>query len=197
MQDVSTWTNAPSPLGRSLQVANEARPSSTPQIPQSPLPITLPNTTPIANNPSLKNGTPSAHIQPTTTTAGHQAKYRPLPTKTKSLATVEGTKKRKYVPKGSHKESRPIRYFEGSESDSDRASDRSGDGSSSGDSVASHWGQGVVSWAGTSQVHHKDMDKVPGKNPPGTLQVHSEFSQPVSLQFPWARKWSVHSQCPR
>jgi len=60
-----------------------------------------------------------------------------------------------------------------------------------------HWGQGVVSWAGTSQVHHKDMDKVPGKNPPGTLQVHSEFSQPVSLQFPWARKWSVHSQCPR
>ena len=39
-----------------------------------------------------------------------------------------------------------------------------------------------MSWAGTSQVHCKDMDKVPGKNPPGTSQVHSEFSQPVSLQ---------------
>jgi len=49
------------------------------------------------------------------------------------------------------------------------------------DSPDRHWGQGVVSWAGTSQVHHKDMDKVPGKNPPGTSQVHSEFSQPVSL----------------
>jgi len=55
----------------------------------------------------------------------------------------------------------------------------------------------VVSWAGTSQVHHKDMDKVPGKNPPGTSQVHSEFSQPVSLQCSWVRKWSVHSQCSR
>ena len=62
---------------------------------------------------------------------------------------------------------------------------------------SSHWGQGVVSWAGTSQVHHKDMDKVPGKNPPGTSQVHSEFSQPVSLQCSWVRKWSVHSQCSR
>jgi len=61
----------------------------------------------------------------------------------------------------------------------------------------SHWGQGVVSWAGTSQVHHKDMDKVPGKNPPGTSQVHSEYSQPVSLQCSWVRKWSVNSQCSR
>jgi len=34
---------------------------------------------------------------------------------------------------------------------------------------AAHWGQGVVSWAGTLQVHCKDMDKVPGKNPPGTF----------------------------
>jgi len=63
--------------------------------------------------------------------------------------------------------------------------------------ISRHWGQGVVAWAGTSQVHHKDMDKVPGKNPPGTSQVHSEFSQPVSLQCSWVRKWSVHSQCPR
>ena len=60
-----------------------------------------------------------------------------------------------------------------------------------------HWGQGVVSQASTSQVHHKDMDKVPGKNPPGTSQVHSEFSQPVSLQCPWVRKWLVHSQYSR
>jgi len=47
------------------------------------------------------------------------------------------------------------------------------------------------------KVHHKDMDKVPGKNPPGTLQAHSECSQPVSLQCSWVRKWLVHSQCPR
>jgi len=62
---------------------------------------------------------------------------------------------------------------------------------------STHWGQGVVSWAGTSQVHHKDMDKVPGKNPPGTSQVHLECSQPVSLQCSWVRKWLVHSQCSR
>ena len=55
----------------------------------------------------------------------------------------------------------------------------------------------MVSWAGTSQVHHKDIDKVPGKNPPGISQVHSECSQPVSLQCSWVRKWSVHSQCSR
>jgi len=30
-----------------------------------------------------------------------------------------------------------------------------------------------------------------------TSQVHSEFSLPVSLQFPWPGEWSVHSQCPR
>ena len=41
-----------------------------------------------------------------------------------------------------------------------------------------HWGQGVVAWAGTSQVH-------------------SESSQPVSLQCSWVRKWLVHSQCSR
>ena len=55
----------------------------------------------------------------------------------------------------------------------------------------------MVSWTGKSQVHHKDMDKVPGKNPPGTFQAHSEFSQPVSLQCSWVRKWLVHSQCSR
>jgi len=54
-----------------------------------------------------------------------------------------------------------------------------------------------VFWAGASQVHHKDMDKVPGKNPPGTSQDHSECSQPVSLQCYWVRKWLVHLQCPR
>jgi len=46
-----------------------------------------------------------------------------------------------------------------------------------------HWGQGVVAWAGTSQVHHKDMDKVPGKNPPGTSQVHSECSQSLGQEM--------------
>ena len=54
-----------------------------------------------------------------------------------------------------------------------------------------------MAWASTSQVHHKDMDKVPDKNPPGTSQVHSECSQPVSLQCSWVRKWLVHSRCSR
>ena len=49
---------------------------------------------------------------------------------------------------------------------------------------ATHWGQGVVYPAGTLQIHHKEMDKVPTKNPPGTLQIHSEFSKPISLVFP-------------
>ena len=48
---------------------------------------------------------------------------------------------------------------------------------------------------GTSQIHLKEMDKVLGMCPPSTPQVHSEFSLPISLQFPQARKWSVHSQC--
>ena len=46
-----------------------------------------------------------------------------------------------------------------------------------------HWGQGVVFPPGTSQMHCKEMDKVPAKYPPRILQVHSEYSQPVSLQF--------------
>ena len=46
----------------------------------------------------------------------------------------------------------------------------------------SHWGQGVVFWSRTLQVHCKEMDNVPGKNPPSTLQTHSEFSKLISLQ---------------
>jgi len=61
----------------------------------------------------------------------------------------------------------------------------------------SHWGQGPVYRAGTSQVHHKEMDKVPSMYPPGTSQVHPEFSLPIFLQFPWPGEWPVHSQCPR
>ena len=52
----------------------------------------------------------------------------------------------------------------------------------------SHWGQDLMSRPGTLQIHCKEMDKEPAIYPPGTLQVHSEFSQPVFLQFPWHRK---------
>jgi len=48
-----------------------------------------------------------------------------------------------------------------------------------------HWGQGLIYQAGTLQVHHEEMDKVPGIYPPGPSQVHSECSLPVFLQFPW------------
>ena len=51
-----------------------------------------------------------------------------------------------------------------------------------------HWGQGVVYQAGTSQVHHKEMDNVPTIYLLGTSQVHSEFSQPISIQFSQPRK---------
>ena len=60
-----------------------------------------------------------------------------------------------------------------------------------------HWGQGPVYPAGTLQVHRKEMDKVPTKNPSGTLQSHSEFPKPISLQCSQHRKWPVHSQCSR
>ena len=60
-----------------------------------------------------------------------------------------------------------------------------------------HWGQVVVSWASTLQIHHKEMDKVPSQYPPSTPQVHLEFSKPIFLQFSQHRKWSVHSQCSR
>ena len=42
-----------------------------------------------------------------------------------------------------------------------------------------HWGQGVVYRAGTLQVHCKEMDKEPTPFPPGILQAHLEFSQPI------------------
>ena len=51
-----------------------------------------------------------------------------------------------------------------------------------------HWGQGVVYRAGTSQVHCKEMDNVSSIYPLGTSQVHSEFSQPISMQFSQPRK---------
>ena len=60
-----------------------------------------------------------------------------------------------------------------------------------------HWGQGPVYQAGTLQVHCKEMDKAPCMYPPSTSQVHSEFSLPMFLQFPWPGEWPVHSQCPR
>ena len=59
-----------------------------------------------------------------------------------------------------------------------------------------HWGQGPVFQASTSQVHCKEMDKVPCMYPPSTSQVHSEFPLPVFLQFPWPGECPVHSQCP-
>ena len=63
-------------------------------------------------------------------------------------------------------------------------------------SNSSHWGQGPVFQASTLQVHCKEMDKVPCMCPPSTSQVHSEFSLPVFLQFPWSGECPVRSQCP-
>ena len=60
-----------------------------------------------------------------------------------------------------------------------------------------HWGQGLVYPAGTLQVHCKEMDKVPTKNPSSTLQTHSEFPKPISLQCSQCKKCPVHPQCSR
>lgn len=46
-----------------------------------------------------------------------------------------------------------------------------------------HWGQGVVSWSSTSQVHHKGMDKVSTTSPPGLSQLHLKFPLLMCLQF--------------
>ena len=51
-----------------------------------------------------------------------------------------------------------------------------------------HWGQGVVYRASTSQVHCKEIDNVPSIYPLGTSQVHSGFSLPISMQFSQPRK---------
>src|SRR5882757_11509948 len=50
--------------------------------------------------------------------------------------------------------------------------------------LCSHWGQDVVSGPGTSQTHCKEMDNVLTIYPPGTPQLHSEFSWSILLQFP-------------
>ena len=122
-----------SSLDQLLKEAGKEGPSSAVQEPQVSPPLTLPNPVPIVTDSSPSNDTPLTCLQPGATTTSHQAKYRPLSTKTKLLTTVEGTKKRKYTSK----ESRPIHYFEDSESDDSEAGDCSGDGSSSGDSMVS------------------------------------------------------------
>ena len=60
-----------------------------------------------------------------------------------------------------------------------------------------HWGQEVVFPPGTSQIHCKEMDKGPAKYPPRIFQVHSEYSQPVFLQFPHHRKLWILVQYPK
>jgi hypothetical protein len=87
------------------------------------------NTTPIANN-VLPGNTTATHTQSAPTTTSHRTKYRPLPTKTKPPTGAKGTKKRKQASK----DTRPIQYFEDSESENDSGK-QSGDGTSSGDSI--------------------------------------------------------------
>ena len=53
-----------------------------------------------------------------------------------------------------------------------------------------HWGQGVVSWTGTLQIHCKEMDKVPSQYPP----VHPKFIQNFPSQFPCSVPRSVNGQ---
>ena len=50
-------------------------------------------------------------------------------------------------------------------------------------SVNYHWGQGVVFWSSTSQIHGEEMGKVFTLFPPGSSQLHLKCSLPVYLQF--------------
>ena len=94
-----------------LKAVSQEQPASPIQMPQASPPVTLPT----------GDDSPSIRIQPVASTAGRRAEYHPLPNK---------ANKRKHTSKGS----RPIQYFENSESDNDTASDHGGDRSSSGDS---------------------------------------------------------------
>ena len=49
--------------------------------------------------------------------------------------------------------------------------------------TSTHWGQGAVFQPGTSQIHHKYMDKVPTSFPRSSCQLHSKFPLPVCLWF--------------
>lgn len=109
-------------LDQSLKAGNKKQPV---QIGAS----LLPNAKPTPNGSSSTNGAIAQPVIPSTT---HQAKYRPSPTmRAKSPGTMEGTRKRKHTVK----HSRPVHYFE--DSDSDESNNDSGDGSSSGDSIPS------------------------------------------------------------
>ena len=54
---------------------------------------------------------------------------------------------------------------------------------------------GVPGWytGNTLQGHGQSTHHIPT----WALEVHSEFSKLISLQFPWSRKYLVHLQCPQ
>ena len=91
----------------------------------------IPNTTLTVDN-VLPRDHAAPHIQSTTTNANRETRYRPAPTKTQSSSGTNG-KKRKHTSE----KTRPIQYFEDTDSDDD-ANDESGDGTSSGDSIDSN-----------------------------------------------------------
>ena len=47
-----------------------------------------------------------------------------------------------------------------------------------------HWGQGVVSWASTLQIHHKEMDKVQANTHPAYPKFIQNFPSQFSCNFP-------------
>ena len=101
------------------------------------------------------------------------------------------------VPMGTfHGQTSPATGWSGREPRGSRQLPTGGDWQAPGKGLP-HWGQGPVYPVGTLQVHHKEMDKVPTKNPSSTLQTHSEFPKPISLQCSQHRKCPVHSQCSR
>lgn len=151
-----------------MQAAGSKPPTSTIETPQVSPPLTLPNAAPIIDSP-LSAGDPSpTRIQSQAATAVRQANYRPLPAKSTSAKLVEGTKKRKHTSK----EPRVVRYFEGSESEDDKAGSDSGDGSSSGESISSN---APAKRPRTSRIATRSSSRAsaPGTGAEGTLDSAS------------------------
>ena len=112
-------------LDQLLQAAKTGTPPPVTQTPGVTPSLTPPNAAPIVDDTPSVDNPPSTHNG---STAATTARYRPLPARNTAPAPTRGTRKRKHTSK-----SRPIRYFEDTESEEDNFS---GDGSSSGGSVS-------------------------------------------------------------
>ena len=111
-----------------LDTAVPSQAIQTPGVTPSPI---LPDSVPIIDDAPSADDPLSTHNRSTITMTARKANYRPLPVKKTASKSVQDTKKRKQINK-----SRPIDFFQSSESEEDNPDGLSDDGSLSGDSVS-------------------------------------------------------------